>query len=541
MKKLLLFLFFPVLFFSQTYSISSAERNALVALYNQTDGKNWNRTWDLAKDPKTWFGITIANREVTEIKLSSNHLKGSFPAFVSAFPALKVLDLSSNNLSGTLAGINGLPLQVLNISNNNLSGDISAEIAGLSSLVELGIGSNHFTLGNFETYVSNFPNLEFLDISDTDIQKIPASFVSLSKLKNLVLNNNKISDYSALSLLFSLEELQISGNELPKIPKEISALQYLKSLNLSNNQLTSAAEISSNRQLEWLSLEQNKFINIPQEILQLTNLVHLNLGRNQISGGLSSLNALRNLQQLWLNNNLLEKDFPTELLNNKNLMMLSLRSNNISGELPANLPPITDLSNNRFSLKNIENYLVQNQPSTEFIYSPQRYDEALTLNAALGSSARLSQSLSTAEGYQFSWFKNLEDNLYSSAENYNLNRVSESDFTKYTAEAYIVKPAENYLLELSLFREPITLTSVDALGTNEVQQQDIIIYPNPTSDYLYIKTEQKPESIRIYDLQGNLIRTESKLKINVNTLPSAVYIISLKTEKGFRAFKFIKK
>ena len=47
--------------------ISDLEKNALIDLYNTTNGAEWNTTWDLNKDVSTWHGITIVNNAVSEI------------------------------------------------------------------------------------------------------------------------------------------------------------------------------------------------------------------------------------------------------------------------------------------------------------------------------------------------------------------------------------------------------------------------------------------------------------------------------------------
>ena len=107
--------------FSQ-WSIPNSERNALITIYNATNGENWNRTWDLDKDPRNWFGISVKNGAVTELNLSGNALKGNFPSNLTSFTKLTKLDLSNNQLSGDMgAGISSLSLLTkLDISNNNL-------------------------------------------------------------------------------------------------------------------------------------------------------------------------------------------------------------------------------------------------------------------------------------------------------------------------------------------------------------------------------------------------------------------------------------
>jgi len=81
----------------------------------------------------------------------------------------------------------------------------------------------------------------------------------------------------------------------------------------------------------------------------------------------------------------------------------------------------------------------------------------------------------------------------------------------------------------------------DLLSTSAVSENKIQINPNPTYDFLNIKTSKLDiENIFIHDLTGKLIFTGKSKRINVSQLPSATYIISIKTSEGLKSFKFIK-
>ena len=40
-------------------NISTQEKDALVAIYNATQGDNWTQSWDLNTDVTAWQGLTI--------------------------------------------------------------------------------------------------------------------------------------------------------------------------------------------------------------------------------------------------------------------------------------------------------------------------------------------------------------------------------------------------------------------------------------------------------------------------------------------------
>jgi hypothetical protein len=65
--------------------IPQSEFNALVDLYNATDGPNWtnNTGWNTTTNNVGgggWFGVTVENSHVTELFLSHNGLAGTLPA-----------------------------------------------------------------------------------------------------------------------------------------------------------------------------------------------------------------------------------------------------------------------------------------------------------------------------------------------------------------------------------------------------------------------------------------------------------------------------
>ena len=88
----------------------------------------------------------------------------------------------------------------------------------------------------------------------------------------------------------------------------------------------------------------------------------------------------------------------------------------------------------------------------------------------------------------------------------------------------------------------IIVTQSTTLGTNNNALSIITLYPNPTSDFLNIKSSQKISKIEIYDMSGKLVRSE-KLKdekVNVQSLLNGNYLLKIQTENGVVTSKFIK-
>lgn len=105
--------------------IQQQEREALVALYQATDGDNWvnNTNWCSDKPLNEWFGVNYWDGHVRGIYLSYNNLKGELPQNIG-------------NLTG---------LYDLFLNNNELTGNLPEGLASLNSLVQINLIGNMFT------------------------------------------------------------------------------------------------------------------------------------------------------------------------------------------------------------------------------------------------------------------------------------------------------------------------------------------------------------------------------------------------------------
>ena len=86
-------------------------------------------------------------------------------------------------------------------------------------------------------------------------------------------------------------------------------------------------------------------------------------------------------------------------------------------------------------------------------------------------------------------------------------------------------------------------TVVEPLGVDEfLLNSNIIIYPNPVSDFLNIDLDSSLlfEKVEIYSLLGKNVKTEYTTAVNLNNLTSGFYIIKVSTDKGTFISKVIK-
>ena len=110
---------------------AAADRAALEALYDATDGPSWNDStnWKSAAPLDEWYGVTAdASGRVTELRLGENGLIGSIPTALGRLGALEWLDLNSNELRGSIpSALSSLGnLFFLSLYRNDLDGAVPA-------------------------------------------------------------------------------------------------------------------------------------------------------------------------------------------------------------------------------------------------------------------------------------------------------------------------------------------------------------------------------------------------------------------------------
>ncbi len=290
-------------------------RDALVELYEATDGLNWENSTNWLSDRPigTWHGVTTdSNGWVTGLWLNNNQLSGSIPPELGSLVNLTGLYLYNNQLSG------GIPPELsslanltrLHLSGNQLRGGIPPELGSLANLTELYLGGNQLS-GEIPPEFGSLANLTGLHLDNNQLSgEIPPEFGSLANLTRLHLDNNQLSGSipPELGSLANLTRLHLYNNQLSGgIPPELGSLANLTELYLSGNQLSGS---------------------IPPELGSLVNLTGLYLYNNQLSGSIPpELGSLANLTRLHLSGNLLSGGIPPELGNLANLTRLHLGGN----------------------------------------------------------------------------------------------------------------------------------------------------------------------------------------------------------------------
>ncbi len=309
--------------------VPQIERDALIALYNSTNGATWSNSTDWLGAAGTecdWYGVFCSGGQVLWLYLNSNQLSGSIPP-----------DL------GDLSG-----LQDLRLGSNQIGGSIPPELENLTSLQNLSLGRNQLT-GSIPPDLGNLLNLRYMYLNNNQLTgSIPPELGDLANLIYLLLDSNQLTGGipPALENLSNLEYLHLNSNPLRgSIPPELGNLSSLLDLRLADAELTGSIppELGDLASLTSLSLSSNNLSgSIPSELGDLANLNSLLLHRNQLSGAIpSELENLSSLQYLHLQLNPLEGSIPPELGNLSSLAYLRLDGTRLSGSIP---PELMDLS-----------------------------------------------------------------------------------------------------------------------------------------------------------------------------------------------------
>ena len=80
---------------------------------------------------------------------------------------------------------------------------------------------------------------------------------------------------------------------------------------------------------------------------------------------------------------------------------------------------------------------------------------------------------------------------------------------------------------------------------NEAEESNLLLFPNPTSSILRLKSKEEINTVIIFNSLGQIVKSisqkgEKELSINVSSFKSGVYFLKAETEKGFVSKKFLK-
>ena len=358
-----------------------------------------------------------------------------------------------------------------------------------------GPDSDADTNNDGEIQVSEAMAVEYLVIVGQDITDL-TGIEAFTQLLGLSCANNTITNID-LSQNILLEALSFTNN--PTTQLNVTQNPLIKSI-VGGGASLSEIDISQNPVLENLALSSNQLTDI-----DISNNPQLNL----LSCGSN------NLQNL-------------DVSNNPNLVTLSAHSNELSVLNTSENPLLLSISIYRNEIVSLD--LSQNINLGQFFCE----ENPLTGDMDLSQNNNLSQLRiddTQISGLNIQNGNNINITTFSATNNPNLNCIQVDDEAYANGVSFWEKDAG------AVYSEDCSLGVDDISLINEV-----FLYPNPSSDHVFISSNLNINYVEIYSIQGTLVGLEKNTTlIDIAYLSEGIYILQLTTNHGTITKRLIKK
>ncbi|KAK7855690.1 receptor-like protein 56, partial [Quercus suber] len=287
-----------------------------------------------------------------QLYLEGSSIDKSFLHKIGVVTSLNVLTMSSCELKGTLPTQGWCDLknlQEIDLSQNKLKGILPSCTVNLTSLKILDLSYNHLDGNIVQSQLSSLTTLEYLSFSNNNIF-IPFTFsflFNLSSLKILLSDNNILAlEPDSLTLIptFQLKVFSFSNcsyNMHNSTPPRFLHYQYdLRIIDLSHNKLVGQFPnwlLENNTRLEIFILKNNSFKGpflVPYDIRP--SVLSIDISDNYLHGPIPTNLGLifPNLNYLNMSINKFQGSIPSSFGNLIFLQRLDLLGNNFSGSIP---------------------------------------------------------------------------------------------------------------------------------------------------------------------------------------------------------------
>ena len=236
--------------------LAASDRDALVALYNATDGPNWDRrdNWltDAAVDE--WYGVvTDSEGRVSWLTLWQNGLKGPIVPELGNLTVLEFLGLGDNELTGEVPAELGSATELtgLWIDDNLLTGIVPSSFLELSHLLVFDFSGNEELCmpgtASFSEWADSVSLVSGPDCSEADAEVLGLLYATTGGSFNNWGNSSGWLTDAVLSEWYGVVTdttgrvtgLDLSENGLwGQLPDSLGELSVLTNMDLSDNALS---------------------------------------------------------------------------------------------------------------------------------------------------------------------------------------------------------------------------------------------------------------------------------------------------------------
>ncbi|GKV51110.1 hypothetical protein SLEP1_g57786 [Rubroshorea leprosula] len=314
-----------------------------------------------------WMGNISSLRGLS---LSKNLFEGPFPVEFCGLDSLYFLDLSNNNLSGSIPECfnpsfinhvhlsnnrftgsltkafygNGTSyLETLDLTRNNLTGTILGCIGNLPSLRIILLKANHFE-GEIPFQLCHLNGLKIMDLSQNNLAgPIPFCLRNLTFEFEASISQFQtqfgIADQYDGSMIYSLSNVwgkKLLKNYYGYVPQRNVLIEVGDWVEFTTKSMSYVYNGSILRYMSGIDLSCNQLTGrIPPEIGYLNEIHALNLSHNKLNGPIpSTFLNLKQIESLDLSYNNLDGRIPPQLTELNNLAVFFVSHNNLSGPIP---------------------------------------------------------------------------------------------------------------------------------------------------------------------------------------------------------------
>jgi hypothetical protein len=397
-----------------------------------------------------------------------------------------VVDTNGNGEIEVSEALNVYQLKIDNSAISNLTG-----VEYFTNLRKLVCWNNQLT--TFST--AGLTNLKYLDLSSNNISTI--NLDALTNLESLLMVYTHCTTLD-LSALTNLKEFFGYFGTLQSI--NVSGLTKLKHLEVQGNQISNL-DVSGLTALTYLYCSSNNMVSI--DLSGLANLKTFFCTANLLFN--IDLSDLTSVKEIAVEGNYLSTLDLTGLmmLEGMNCSSNQLTSLILNGTSNLN---ILHCNYNHFTALDFSNY-----PNLEYVYMDYNMLQTLKLKNGIGE----------------------------------MMSLTGNPYLSYICVDEVNRPwVENYVHNYLGYANCVVDTSC-SLGTPDFQSSnELRLFPNPSSDFVFIDGDDSVKSFDIYNLVGQRVMTNSSpsqnIPIDISELSKGIYLITIRTQTESVTRRFIK-
>lgn len=126
--------------------------------------------------------------------------------------------------------------------------------------------------------------IDYVNLDRNRLEVFPAELASLTGLKWLRLNDNRLSDLPDLGALVNLRRLYLRGNRFTAVPETLKDLPSLTDVDLSDNPLAEIPDwLAAKKNLAALSFTRTQITRLPTDLTAWRSLRQLQLGELKLA------------------------------------------------------------------------------------------------------------------------------------------------------------------------------------------------------------------------------------------------------------------